>query len=70
MDEGRPLIGEEFVWLEAVRGKWQDQKEIVRGVLAKRRGDRWLVEWWEDDDNRQKNVTLVKRNAEGRLVRA
>lgn len=65
-----PQVGEEFVLLEAVEGKWGEQIEIVSGVLGARKGEKWLVEWKEDGDDRRKAVTLVKRNAEGRLVRA
>jgi hypothetical protein len=64
-----PRIGEEFVWLEAAPS-WGEQVEIVRGVAGSRPGGRWFVEWWEDGDERQKMITMVKRNAEGRLVRA
>jgi hypothetical protein len=65
-----PQVGEQFVWLAAEEGKWQEQLETVRGVLGKRRGGRFLVEWWDDDDEKQKMVTLVRRDDQGRLVRA
>jgi hypothetical protein len=65
-----PEIGEDFVWLEAIEGQWGEQVEIVRGVLGARPGEKWLIEYWDDNDERRKVVTLVSRNSEGRLVRA
>lgn len=63
-----PKVGEEFVWMAAEKGKWGEQTENVHEILETLPGPEWLVQWIDFDGT--KMMTLVKRNEEGRLVRA
>lgn len=67
LGDNTPVVGEEFVWMAAEKGKWGEQTENVHEVLETQ-ADTWLVQWIDFDGT--KMMTLVKRNEEGRLIRA